>query len=184
MPVDQPIGASIQHAGVSRRAFLKYCSSLASLLALPATRFPAFSAGISRARRLPVIWLSFQECTGCTESLTRSAAPTLENLLFDFVSLDYHHTLMAACGDDAESARHSTMASEHGRFLLVVDGSIPTRPGFSTTGRCCSRRPGHRKVHRFHRYSPTSHCMVSRRPSAKPPPPSPLLRSSVTPTIL
>jgi len=31
------------------------------------------AAALSRAPRLPVVWLSLQECTGCTESLTRSA---------------------------------------------------------------------------------------------------------------
>ena len=50
-----------------------------------------------------MIWLSFQECTGCTESLTRSPAPTLESLIFDMISLDYHHTLQAASGDRGRS---------------------------------------------------------------------------------
>jgi hydrogenase small subunit len=74
-----------------------------------------------------VIWLSFQECTGCTESLTRSHAPTVEGLIFDHISLDYHHTLQAAAGDAAEHAREVAMAENHGKYLLVVDGSIPVK---------------------------------------------------------
>ena len=54
------------------------------------------------ARRPSVIWLSFQECTGCTESLTRSHAPTVESLIFDAISLDYHHTLQVAAGEAAD----------------------------------------------------------------------------------
>jgi len=81
---------------------------------------------LARARRLPVVWLSFQECTGCTESLTRSSAPGIERLLFDIISLDYHHTLQAAAGEAAEAARERTLKEAGGRLLLVVDGSVPT----------------------------------------------------------
>jgi hydrogenase small subunit len=76
-----------------------------------------------------VIWLSFQECTGCTESLTRADAPTLERLLFELLSLDYHHSLQAAAGEAAENARRRTMSECRGEYLLVVDGSIPTGAG-------------------------------------------------------
>jgi hydrogenase small subunit len=80
---------------------------------------------ISKARRQSVIWLSFQECTGCTESITRSHSPTLETLIFDLISLDYHHTLQAASGAAAEHAREQAMKDNEGKYLLIVDGSIP-----------------------------------------------------------
>ena len=128
---DEQVMAALTRTGVSRRAFLKYCATLSSLLALPGTTAAELVARLQAARRQPVIWLSCQECTGCTESLTRSAAPALENLLFDFISLDYHHTLMAAAGTAAESAREQTLKQSHGQFLLVVDGSVPARPGYS-----------------------------------------------------
>jgi hydrogenase small subunit len=73
-----------------------------------------------------VIYLSFQECTGCLESLTRSFAPTLETLIFDVISLDYDDTLMAAAGAQAESARAQAMKDNHGKYILVIDGSVPT----------------------------------------------------------
>ena len=74
--------------GPSRRAFLKFCALTASLLALPPGAAALLADALSRARRLPVVWLSFQECTGCTESLTRSSAPSIERLLFELISLD------------------------------------------------------------------------------------------------
>jgi hydrogenase small subunit len=112
--------------GISRRAFLKFCALTASLLALPPGAATLLADSLSRARRLPVVWLSFQECTGCTESLTRSAAPAIERLLFELISLDYHHTLQAAAGAAAEQARDRSLAENHGKLLLVVDGSVPT----------------------------------------------------------
>jgi hydrogenase small subunit len=119
------LGDSLLASGVSRRAFLKFCSALTSLMALPPSMAPAVAQALASAKRPSVIWLSFQECTGCTESLTRTSAPTLENLILDLVSLDYHHTLMAASGLAAEEAREHAMKEFDGKYLLLVDGSIP-----------------------------------------------------------
>ncbi len=127
------VGDALQARGVSRRGFLKYCATTASLLALPPSMIPRIAEALQQARRPSVIWLSFQECTGCTESLTRSAAPTVEGLIFDSISLDYHHTLQAASGEAAEAARHAAMEENRGNYLVLVDGSIPTgNPGYST----------------------------------------------------
>ncbi|MBZ0071663.1 MAG: hydrogenase small subunit [Gammaproteobacteria bacterium] len=121
------VAEQLARQGVSRRAFLKFCAAAASLMALPPGMAPAIAAALGKRTRPAVIWLSFQECTGCTESLTRSHSPTVENLIFDLISLDYHHTLQAAAGEAAERAREQAMA-EPG-YLVLVDGSIPTRDG-------------------------------------------------------
>jgi hydrogenase small subunit len=106
---------------------------MASLLALPAAAAEQLATALAKARRPSVIWLSFQECTGCTESLTRSASPSLESLIFDLISLDYHHTLQAASGEAAEAAREAAMKENAGKYLVVVDGSVPLgNPGYST----------------------------------------------------
>ena len=125
----------LREHGVSRRGFLKFCAATASLMALPPSAIPALAAALEQARRPSVIWLSFQECTGCTESLTRSHAPTVEDLILDVISLDYHHTLQAAAGAAAEAAREAAQKANHGKYLLIVDGSLPgpdANPGYST----------------------------------------------------
>jgi hydrogenase small subunit len=129
MKPDDTLAGEMQRRGVSRRAFLKYGSYIASLMALPPSAAEALAEGLAAARRQSVIWLSFQECTGCTESLTRSYAPTLENLIFDFISLDYHETLMAVSGEAAEEARKQAMAANKGKYIVVVDGSVPMKDG-------------------------------------------------------
>ncbi|MBL3588439.1 MAG: hydrogenase small subunit [gamma proteobacterium endosymbiont of Lamellibrachia anaximandri] len=127
------LGESLRQQGVSRRGFLKFCTTTASMMALPPAMVPAIAEALEKARRPSVIWLSFQECTGCTESLTRAHAPTIENLIFDHISLDYHHTLQAAAGEGAEAAREAAMHENFGKYIVVVDGSIPLKdPGFST----------------------------------------------------
>ena len=133
MTRDLTVGEVLRQQGVSRRGFLKFCATTASMMALSPAMVPAVARALEQARRPSVIWLSFQECTGCTESLTRSHAPTIEGLIFDSISLDYHHTLQAASGDAAEKAREQAMHDNHGKYLLVVDGSIPlANPGYST----------------------------------------------------
>ncbi len=119
----------LQAHGISRREFLTFCGSLATLMALPDSMVPAIAAALDKAQRPSVIWLSFQECTGCTESLTRSHSPSLESLILNAISLDYHHTLQAASGEAAEAAREAAMKRFFGKYLLVVDGSIPTKDG-------------------------------------------------------
>jgi len=114
---------------LTRRALLKLCIATASALAMPVSLGPLMAEVLATRKRRPVIWLSCQECTGCTESLTRADAPTLERLLFELLSLDYHHTLQAAAGEAAEHARLRTMSEYRGEYLLVVDGSIPTGAG-------------------------------------------------------
>lgn len=133
MRKNQTLGDYLIEQGVSRRGFLKFCSATASLMALPPSAVAQVAAALAAANRPSVIWLSFQECTGCTESLTRSHAPTVESLIFDAISLDYHHTLQVASGHAAEAAREAAMEENSGKYLLVVDGSIPLgNPGYST----------------------------------------------------
>lgn len=127
--IHSTLADSLAEMGVSRRAFLKFSGYVGSLLALGSASRAAMAKGIAAARRQSVIWLSFQECTGCTESLSRSHSPTLEELIFDFISLDYHHTLQAVSGDAAEEARHQAMKDNAGKYLLVVDGSVSIKDG-------------------------------------------------------
>ncbi|MGE5504047.1 MAG: hydrogenase small subunit [Actinomycetota bacterium] len=133
MSIDPVLPTMLSRAGVDRREFLKYCGGLASALALAPAMAPRIAEALERARRPSVIWLSFQECTGCTESLTRADAPSLEQLIFSAVSLDYHHTLQAASGHAAEAARLKAMKDNAGKYLVLVDGAVPLGdPGFST----------------------------------------------------
>jgi hydrogenase small subunit len=110
-----------------RREFLQFCATVAVTLGLPAGAEAAVAKAIEAAKRPSVIWLHFQECTGCTESLLRAEHPTLEKLILDVISLDYHETLMAAAGHQAEAARKDAMKANKGKYVLVVEGAIPTK---------------------------------------------------------
>ena len=130
---DVLVGDYLRSRGLTRRGLLKFCAAAASWMALPPTMAQEIAAALEKARRPSVIWLPFQECTGCTESITRSDSATLESLIFEAISLDYQHTLQAAAGEAAEDARRRAMEENWGKYLLAVDGSIPLgNPGYST----------------------------------------------------
>lgn len=112
--------------GLSRRTFLQFCGGLAASMGLSNAAAETVARALLQARRPSVIWLQFQECTGCTESLLRAEHPTLEKLILDVISLDYHETLMAAAGHQAEAARRQAMADNKGKYILVVEGALPT----------------------------------------------------------
>ena len=114
---------------MSRRSFLQFCATLATTLGLPKGAEAAMAQAMEAAQRPSVIWLHFQECTGCTESMLRAEHPTLEKLILDVISLDYHETLFAAAGHQVEAARKAAMERHKGKYLLVVEGAIPTRDG-------------------------------------------------------
>jgi len=114
-------------SGVSRRNFLKVCSLAAGAVGLPAWAGEAMADKAASGSKPSVIWLHFQECTGCTESLLRTSAPDVAELILGLISLDYHETLMAAAGYQAEEALEKAIHEKAGKYVLVVEGAIPTK---------------------------------------------------------
>jgi hydrogenase small subunit len=115
---------------ISRRRFLQFATTITAAMGLPAAMSGKVLAAVEQnaasPARPPVIWLHFQECTGCTESLLRATHPTVEGLILDLISLDYSETLLAAAGHQAEQALHNSLEKNKGNFILVVEGSVPT----------------------------------------------------------
>ena len=120
-------GAVLSRLDISRRDFLQFCAATAATLGLPSGAEAAIAKAVEKAKRPSVIWLHFQECTGCSESLLRAEHPTLEKLILDVISLDYHETLFAAAGHQAEAARKEAMKANKGKYILVVEGAIPVK---------------------------------------------------------
>lgn len=112
---------------VSRRDFMKLCTAMAATMGLSSKAGAEMTQALTNPQRPPVIWIGAQECTGCTESLLRATHPTVENLVLDLISLEYHEVLSAAFGDQAEENKHNAMHKYKGQYVLVVDGSIPVK---------------------------------------------------------
>lgn len=115
--------------GVNRRDFLKFCSVMTASLALPASFMGQIAEAIEADNRPPVIWVEFQGCTGDSEAFLRANQPTAAEIILDYLSIDYHETIMAAAGHQAEAAKHATMEKYKGKYIAIVEGSIPMADG-------------------------------------------------------
>jgi len=115
--------------GLGRRDFVKICTMAAAAVGLPASAGLKMAEAAAAGLKPSVIWLHFQECTGCTESLLRTSSPGIAELILDLVSLDYHETLFAAAGYQIEEALHQAMEANAGKYICVVEGATPTKDG-------------------------------------------------------
>jgi len=139
---DETIYEEMKKAGLSRRGFLRFCGLMAGAMGLnllppiqesglpdrlvkPDTQaVRRVAQALESKPRLPVIWLEFQDCAGCSEALTRSQSPTLVDLVLSKITVEYHETLSAAAGFQAEAAKQDAMKKYAGQYVLVVEGSI------------------------------------------------------------
>ena len=123
---EESIEHMLENRGVDRRDFMTWAASITAMLALPSQFTPLFADAAKLADRIPLIWLHMAECTGCSESLIRSDAPTVDSLIFDYISLEYHETLMAAAGWQAEENLEHALKKHAGNYILLVEGGVPT----------------------------------------------------------
>ena len=119
----------LNRRGVSRRDFLGFCGVMAAVLALPKRAGAQIAEAIETKEKPSLIWLELQDCAGNTESFLRAARPTVADVILDTLSVDYQETIMAAAGHRAEEARAQAMEKHRGRYVAVIEGSIPVGDG-------------------------------------------------------
>ncbi len=120
---------SMQAKGYDRRDFMRFCSFAAMMAGIETSVLTKVVHALETQARPPVVWLHFQECTCCSESFIRSSHPIVADVLLDSISLDYTETLQAAAGHQAEKSLQDTIKKAAGKYILLVEGSIPTNDG-------------------------------------------------------
>ncbi len=115
--------------GVSRRDFMKFCASMAAVLALPDTFAGRIAEALEKAKKPYVVWLEFQDCAGDSESMLRATKPTIADIVLDVISLEYHETIMAGSGKFAEKALQDVVKNQKGKYIAIVEGAIPMSDG-------------------------------------------------------
>ncbi|MFZ0739716.1 MAG: hypothetical protein WAM96_21655, partial [Candidatus Acidiferrales bacterium] len=121
--------AALRARGVSRREFVKFCNLMVATLALPPRYVGAVMKALAQANRPVLVWLEFQDCAGNTESMLRSSNPPVAEFVLDLLSWEYHETLMAGAGKQAEDALEHVVRDYAGEYIAVVEGAIPTADG-------------------------------------------------------
>jgi hydrogenase small subunit len=123
------LSGELERRGVSRREFLGFCGTMASALALPSVFGARIAKAVETAAKPTLVWLEFQDCAGNTESFLRASRPTVAEIILDILSIDYHETIMAAAGHQAEQSLAEVIERDHGKYIAVIEGSIPTGAG-------------------------------------------------------
>jgi len=127
MKAEEKFYEKLEMKGVSRRDFMKYCTFLTATMGLSSSFVPKVAEVFAAPKeRPPVIWLHFGECTGCSEALLRSTYPYPDDLVLEILSVEYHETIMAAAGNQAEENLHAAIKKYDGKFICVVEGAIAT----------------------------------------------------------
>ena len=118
----------MESKGVSRRDFMKFCTFLTATMGLSSSFVPRVAEVFAApTQRPPLIWLHFGECTGCSEAVLRSQYPFVDELVLDILSVEYHETIMAAAGQQAEDQLHMAQKKYAGKYICVVEGAIATK---------------------------------------------------------
>jgi hydrogenase small subunit len=120
---------ALSEKGVSRREFLTYCSTMAAVLGLPAGYGAKIAEALESPQKPTVVWLEMLGCTGDTESLLRASKPTVGELILDIISLEYHETIMAPSGHQAEKSLNDVVKNLKGKYICIVEGAIPLKHG-------------------------------------------------------
>ena len=105
------------------REFNKWVSMLTADLKLHPEYEPLVKEGVEHLNKVPIIWLELSDCSGNSEGFIKNVNPSVEDLILDYISLDYHELLMAASGDNSENALNSVI--ENDQYILMVEGAIP-----------------------------------------------------------
>jgi hydrogenase small subunit len=99
---------------------------MAAMIGLPRSAAARIAFALESKQKPTLVWLEFQDCAGNTESFLRASKPTAAEVVLDLLSIDYHETIMAAAGHQAEAALDATVKEKKGQYVAVVEGSIPT----------------------------------------------------------
>jgi len=113
---------------LNRRDFIKLMGGTAAALTFPSVFFQGCKKAIEKAAaRTPVIWLQGQSCSGCSVSLVNTTEPKIAALITEHISLNFHHTSSGGTGDALMKVLEEAVDKKRKDFVLVVEGSIPTK---------------------------------------------------------
>ena len=125
--IDENFDKVFSASSVSRREFIQWTALLTSALMLPTIFAPRVARAANILTRTPFIWLDMSDCMGNTEAFLRTAHPTPAEIILNYVSVDYMESIMVPAGYQAEARRDETIKKYKGKYILVVEGAIPTK---------------------------------------------------------
>jgi hydrogenase small subunit len=113
---------------INRRDFLRIMGGTSAALAFPSILLQGCKKALNDAsKRTPVIWLQGQSCSGCSVSLLNELQYGIATVITEKISLNFHQTVMGGTGHVAVSVLEEAVKKNRKDFVLVLEGSIPTK---------------------------------------------------------
>ena len=125
----ESIWQAMERRGYSRREFLQFCAAAATAAGLGQPAVGQVASAFEKKEKPPVVWIHFQECTGCSESFIRAAHPVVAEALLDVISPSYWETLAAPSVFQGEECLSDPVANNKGKYIMVVDGAVSAQDG-------------------------------------------------------
>jgi len=111
---------------MNRRDFLKIMGGTTAAIAFPTVMIQGCKKALEKVKaRTNVIWIQAQSCSGCSVSLLNKVNPDIATVITEYISLNYHQTLMGGTGDAATQVLKHARDKKRKDFVLIVEGSIP-----------------------------------------------------------
>ncbi len=121
----EQLSSSLDAFDISSKEVNSWISMVTATMQLHPEFEGVIKDGIDNLNRLPIIWLELADCSGNSEAFIKSSHPGIADLIFDYISLDYHELLMTASGDQSESVLENIIKEQKGAYVLIVEGAIP-----------------------------------------------------------
>ncbi len=97
-------------------------------VAFPSVLIQGCKRALQKAsERTNVIWIQAQSCSGCSVSLLNKLEPDIATVITEYISLNYHQTLCGGTGHAAIQVLENAVKTNRKDFVLIVEGSIPTK---------------------------------------------------------
>jgi len=121
----EQFSASLDAFDITKKDLNSWVSMVTATMQLHPEFETVVQESVENLNKLPIIWLELDDCSGNSEAFIKSAHPGIEDLIFDYISLDYHELLMSASGDQSESVLENIIKTQKGAYVLIVEGAIP-----------------------------------------------------------
>ncbi|MCX2717669.1 hydrogenase small subunit [Helicobacter sp. MIT 21-1697] len=100
---------------------IEWLTRICSLIGIPKEGVELCAQILALKPPTRLVWLHLAECTGCSSSFLRLDKPDIESVLLEYITLEYHETIMGAVGFSAKKSLHDALDKE---FILVIEGGI------------------------------------------------------------
>ncbi len=112
----------------TRRQFIQLCLKGVAAYSLSPLIIPRLAEALENLNKKPVaLWYEANTCAGNVFSFLNTLNPSLLEILEKSIDLRFNNTLMTAEGEQALNILDKTV--EEGEYILMVEGTIPTRAG-------------------------------------------------------